>query len=135
MTPLIPAAKTKLRDVLCPRVTRIDYLYDFGDSWEHGIIITKRRAGEPGVAYPRYVAGEHPAPPEDSGGVHGFYQMLETLAEPSDPNHDHIKQWLGDFDPEKFDPVPVQSRIAQFASRRKQSAKARAGKTRQKGGT
>ena len=40
------AAKVRLRDVLRPRRTTIDYLYDFGDGWEHRLTVTKLRQGE-----------------------------------------------------------------------------------------
>ena len=45
--PRIDAAKVRLREVLRPRRTTIDYLYDFGDSWEHRLTVTHIRAGDP----------------------------------------------------------------------------------------
>src|SRR5262249_30246227 len=66
------AGKVRLRDVLRSRETVIDYLYDFGDSWELRLTATDVRAGEPGLSYPRYVGGERNAPPEDCGGIPGF---------------------------------------------------------------
>ena len=56
--PLRDASKVRLRDVLAPGKTTIDYIYDFGDSWEHRLTITNVRAGDPNLAYPRYVGGE-----------------------------------------------------------------------------
>src|ERR1700688_2029238 len=56
--PRIDASKVRLRDVLRPRRTVIDYLYDFGDSWELRLVVTKVRQGEHGIAYPRYIGGE-----------------------------------------------------------------------------
>src|SRR5947199_7507755 len=76
--PRIEASKVRLRDVLQPGKNVIDYLYDFGDSWEHRITITNIRRGEPGVFYPRHVAGEWNAPPEDCGGIPGFYALREV---------------------------------------------------------
>jgi hypothetical protein len=69
--PRIEASKIRLRDVLQPGKNVINYLYDFGDSWEHRLTITNIRPGEPGVSYPRYIAGEWNAPPEDCGGIPG----------------------------------------------------------------
>src|SRR3546814_12148998 len=77
MEPSRDPAKVRLRDVLRPRRTIIDYLYDFGDGWEHRLTVTSVRQGEPGIGYPRYVAGERNAPPEDCGGIPGFYEQLE----------------------------------------------------------
>jgi Plasmid pRiA4b ORF-3-like protein len=56
--PRIDASKVRLRDVLKPRKTVIDYIYDFGDCWEHRLTVTNVRAGEPGMSYPRYIGGE-----------------------------------------------------------------------------
>ena len=55
--PPLVAAKARLRDVLTPRKTIIDYTYDFGDSWEHLLTVSNVRAGQPGVSYPRYIGG------------------------------------------------------------------------------
>jgi hypothetical protein len=53
------ASRTRLRDVFAPGTTRIDYLYDFGDYWEHSLIISDVRAGDRSKAYPRFLPGEH----------------------------------------------------------------------------
>ncbi len=52
--PRIDAGKVRLRDVLKPQKNIIDYLYDFGDCWEHRIAITNIHPVESGVSYPRY---------------------------------------------------------------------------------
>jgi hypothetical protein len=70
--PRIEAIKVRLRDVLKPRKTTIDYLYDFGDRWAHRLTATAIRPGEPDVSYPRYIGGEWGCPPEDCGGIPGF---------------------------------------------------------------
>ena len=81
------AAKVRLRDVLKPGETVITYTYDFGDDWVHTIRITDIRQGEPGVGYPRYIAGERNGPPEDCGGVPGVYDVLEARADPDHQEH------------------------------------------------
>jgi hypothetical protein len=81
-TPRLEAAKVRLRDVLKPRKTTINYLYDFGDSWEHRLTVTGIPQGEAGVAYPRYIGGEWNAPPEDCGGIPGFSETLDVIADP-----------------------------------------------------
>jgi len=85
--PRTDAGKVRLRDVLRPRRTTIDYLYDFGDCWEHRLTVTNVRAGNPDLSYPRYIAGERNAPPEDCGGIPGFYETLDAVADPNHPNH------------------------------------------------
>src|SRR3546814_12445535 len=78
----LPISRTRLRNVLAPGTTRIDYIYDFGDYWEHELTVSDVRAGDPVTAYPRFIAGERDCPPEDCGGISGFYEMLEAKADP-----------------------------------------------------
>src|SRR5438552_4461380 len=69
--------------------------------------------------YPRYIAGENPAPPEDCGGIPGFYAQLEALADPNHPDHDDAKDWFGDYDPNRLDEQPIKDRLARIANRRR----------------
>ena len=125
--PAIDAARVRLRDVTGPRRTTIAYHYDFGDNWQHKLIVTKKRPPEPGQVYPRYVAGERNAPPEDSGGIFGYYEKLKTLDDPGDPDHADIKQWLGAYDRDTVDAQAIGDGLYRFAlarrPRRKRAAK------------
>ena len=124
------AAKVRLRDVLKPRKTTIDYLYDFGDSWEHRLTVTRVRPGDPQASYPRYVGGERNAPPEDCGGIPGFYDMLDALADPGHPNHADATEWVDDYDPDTVDELPIKDALLRIANRRN-AAKARSVKKTQ----
>lgn len=42
---------------------------------------------------------EHAAPPEDCGGIPGFYSQLEILRDPKHPDHEDVKDWFPDYDP------------------------------------
>ncbi len=116
------AAKLTLQALLRPRTTKLTYIYDFGDCWEHQLTLTKPRAAAPALAYPRYLAGENPAPPEDCGGIPGFYAQLEALADPNHPDHDDAKDWFGDFNPNRFDDQPIKERLARIANRRRSAS-------------
>ena len=116
--PRFEASKVRLRDVLKPRKTTIDYLNNFGDSWEHGLTVTNIRQGDPGLSYPRYVTGEWNAPPEDCGGIPGFYDMLAVLADPGDPIHAEIAEWLDEYDPKEIDELPLKIALGRIANRR-----------------
>ena len=116
--PRIDAIKVRLRDVLNPRKTTIDYLYDFGDCWEHRLIVTDIRQGEPGASYPRYIGGEWAGPPEDAGGVPGFYEMLRARADPEHPDHAEVTEWLDDYDPNEIDELPLKIALSRIANRR-----------------
>ena len=117
------AAEVRLRDALKPRKTMIDYLYDMGDSWEHRLTITDIRQGEPAVSYPRYVAGEWAAPPEDCGGIPGFYAMLAALADPDHPDHDEVAEWLDEYDPKEIDELPLKAALGCIAKPRNAARK------------
>lgn len=106
----------RLRDVLKPGRTVIDYTYDFGDCWEHRLTVTDVRAGQPGVSYPRYVGGERNGPPEDCGGISGFYEWLTALADPKHEGHAEAKEWADD--PDAVDELPIKYALSRIANRR-----------------
>ncbi len=85
-------------------VKRFRYTYDFGDDWEHIVAIEKTEAQVAGRDYPACVAGARKCPPEDCGGVWGYAELLEILADPDHPEREERLEWVGgDFDPEEFD--------------------------------
>jgi Plasmid pRiA4b ORF-3-like protein len=47
---------------------RFEYVYDFGDRWEHDILVEKILPLEPARAYPVCIRGAQSRQPEDSGG-------------------------------------------------------------------
>src|SRR5262249_12024171 len=64
-----------------------------------GLTVTDVRAGQRDVSYPRYIGGERNGPPEDCGGIPGFYELLEAIVDRTHPSHAHLKEWAGDYDP------------------------------------
>jgi hypothetical protein len=93
-----------LNGVVKSGVARFAYTYDFGDSWEHTVAIEKTLPAVEGRFYPACVAGKRHCPPEDSGGVWGYLDMLAAIADPAHPEHAETLEWLDeDFDPETFD--------------------------------
>jgi Plasmid pRiA4b ORF-3-like protein len=92
-----------LREVVKSGVTRFVYNYDFGDDWEHAILIEKKPPVNTSNIYPACVAGKRHCPPEDCGGAWGYTNLLEVLANPAHPEHQEQLEWLGEeFDPEAF---------------------------------
>jgi Plasmid pRiA4b ORF-3-like protein len=79
------------------------YEYDFGDGWEHEVLFEGCPKKESGKNYPLCLEGDRACPPEDVGGIVGFYEFLEALTDPKHERHEDFKEWGGDFDPEKFD--------------------------------
>lgn len=122
-SPRKSADRTRLRDMITPGTTIIDYIYDFGDYWEHRLTVSDVRAGDPTIGYPRFVDGERDCPPEDCGGIHGFYEMLEARADPAHPDHAEISEWLDGYDPDALDVFPTQVALGRIAARRNAAAK------------
>ena len=82
---------------------RIDYEYDFGDGWQHSIVLEKVTDAEPGVRYPRCIDGDRACPPEDVGGVWGFADFVEAITNSNHEQHEEFLEWNGPFDPTEFD--------------------------------
>ena len=118
-TPLSDGVKVRLRDVLRSPETVIDYRYDFGDDWELLLTATDIRQGEPGGFYPHYIGGERNGPPEDCGGIPGFYDKLEALGDPGHPDHQDVAVWLGDYDPAEVNTFRIQYFLGRIANWRK----------------
>jgi len=82
---------------------RFTYEYDFGDGWDHQIVVEKILAAEPKVRYPRCLAGKRACPPDDSGGPHGYSDFVDAFADPAHRRHQEVRDWIGDsFDAEAF---------------------------------
>jgi hypothetical protein len=94
--------KASLRDVAGPRA-KIRYQYDFGDSWNH-VIVVEKILEDTEVAPPICTDGARACPPEDSGGPWGYSEKLQALADPEDEDNEELRDWMGeDFDPERFE--------------------------------
>jgi hypothetical protein len=102
----------RLADVARVR-TRIGYEYDFGDGWEHELVVEARGVAEADKIYPACSAGEGACPPEDCGGPSGFEQLKELLAGPPSPEQDEMLEWAGDdYDPARFDLAEANGAVA-----------------------
>ena len=112
-TPDLDESITRLSSVLRKVGAKAVYTYDFGDDWHHGIAVEKVLPPEEGHAYPMCVDGKRHGPPEDCGGVSGFYNLLEAIGDPEHDEHEEMQDWLGDdFDPEAFSVDEVNRRLA-----------------------
>ena len=106
-----------LSQVLTSPGDRLNYTYDFGDDWEHDIVLEETRSAGPEETYPSCVAGKSACPPEDCGGVWGYAELKEILADPSHEGHQDMLEWLGldagkDFDPKEFSVADVNARLS-----------------------
>lgn len=95
--------KIKLNQVLSKEKQSFSYEYDFGDGWDHTIVLEKILK-EHNQKYPTCVDGKRSCPPEDCGGSWGYENLLKTISNPKNEEYDEMMDWLGDeFDPEHFD--------------------------------
>ncbi|MEW6238825.1 MAG: plasmid pRiA4b ORF-3 family protein [Candidatus Omnitrophota bacterium] len=101
---IVDSSMTMLCAVLKRVGNKIVYIYDMGDNWKHDIVLEEKFPPETGVSYPRCIAGERACPPEDCGGIGGYYSMMECLSDPQNSEYEFYKEWLGDeYDPAHFD--------------------------------
>jgi hypothetical protein len=101
---MVDETTVELNQVVSGAKTKFTYEYDFGDSWEHTILIEKILPLEAGKHYPICLTGRRACPPEDCGGIWGYAYLLEAIQNPDHPEHEYLLEWVGGgFDPEAFD--------------------------------
>jgi hypothetical protein len=106
-----------LGELLAKPGDKMRYTYDFGDDWEHDIVLEKILPADQGVAPPSCLAGKGACPPEDCGGAWGYADLKEVLADPDDEEHKDALEWLGldsaaDFNPAQFHLEQVNARLS-----------------------
>ena len=98
------------------------YSYDFGDGWEHDVLVEAILPPEEGAHYPRCITGKRACPPEDCGGIWGYYNMLEILDDPKHEEYETYREWLGeDFRAGEFDVDAVNRALKGLGKRRKRA--------------
>jgi len=104
MIEVIDERQVRLNQIAPSVKARFVYEYDFGDSWEHELVIEKILPPEKGVQYPRCMDGKRACPPDDVGGVWGYQDFLDAMRDPHHPEHEDMVEWIGgEFDPKAFD--------------------------------
>jgi hypothetical protein len=103
------------------------YLYDFGDSWEHDIVVEEILPAKKEMRHLRCLDGQRACPPEDVGGVWGYADFVKAIRNSRHPEHAEMLEWVGGaFDPDKFDLPGVNGMLHIF-----QSSLARQARTKQ----
>jgi hypothetical protein len=84
------------------------YEYDYGDGWLHTVKLDGYMFREKGIKYPICIDGKNACPPEDCGGVDGYYNVIEILSDLEHDDHEDMRTWAGkDWDPKRFDPASI----------------------------
>lgn len=109
--------KYKISHCLKKEKDKLIYEYDFGDGWEHKIVLDRILPFDKSVPLPRCMKGKRNCPPEDCGGIWGYQDLLEILQDPTHPEHEEMIEWLGEeFDPDYFDIKEINALFAEFCS-------------------
>ena len=107
--------KYKLSQLLKSEKDALVYEYDFGDGWEHKVLLEKILPFDKSNQSPLCIKGKRACPPEDCGGVWGYQELLETLSNPDDSEYESMLEWLGgDFDPEAIDIEEINKMLAEY---------------------
>jgi hypothetical protein len=97
----VDASKTKLSKIFKFEKQKFTYIYDFGDSWEHTIVLEKILPKK--TKSPTLLAGKGQCPPEDCGGVWGYEEFKEIMKDPQHPEFSEYVEWLGLEEGETWD--------------------------------
>jgi Plasmid pRiA4b ORF-3-like protein len=91
-----------------------NYEYDFGDSWNHRVVLERVSVNKEETKLPHCMDGKGACPPEDCGGVHGYYYLLKVIEDPGNEEYDNTVYWLSNhvknyhpFKPEYFKPSDI----------------------------
>lgn len=106
--------KARLTNLLGKPEDVCHYEYDFGDSWLHEIALEEIADESVRSVVAVCLAGDRAAPPEDCGGIPGFYHNLAVLKKPRSREYVEIKEWMGDYDPASFDLAAINDSLARI---------------------
>jgi len=100
---LIPVWEVKISDYFTMENNKCLFTYDFGDDWQHVVRLEAVHEEDENTSYPVCLAGKRACPPEDCGGISGYYDLIETLQNPGSEEYEELLDWLGGaYDPAEF---------------------------------
>jgi len=91
--------KVKIKKFFTLENNTANYIYDYGDYWQHKVQLEKIMPAEKGITYPICIAGKRACPPEDCGGSFGYEEIVNGTNE--------FQEEYGDYDPEYFNPGDI----------------------------
>lgn len=106
--------KVYLKDIISNPKDNLVYEYDFGDSWEHKIVLEKLLPLNSSES-PLVIKGRMACPPEDCGGIWGYSDFLDAIQDPKHEEHESMLEWVGGrFDPDEFDMTFINKRLCEL---------------------
>ena len=113
-TPVKDERRVNIDQAIGNGARKIRYLYDFGDNWDHDIVVEKTTSAGGVATVPDCIGGRRACPPEDCGGLWGYSELLDILADPTHPEHEERLEWAGGpIDPNAFDPADFADNLHQ----------------------
>ncbi len=114
-TDILDERNYRLGEVLKNEKDKVIYDYDFGDGWRHDVVLEKILPFTTNIVLPICIKGKRACPPEDIGGLGGYENFLQIIADPSDPEYEETLEWIGsDFDAEYFDLTDKNNLLQEF---------------------
>jgi len=111
------ASTVTLDSIITDTKEKFEYTYDFGDCWEHLIVVEKFLPRDTQTKYPTCIDGKLNCPPEDCGSISGFYSLLDIIGNKRHPKRKEMLEWLGgDYDAEYFDKNEINQQLASLDS-------------------
>ncbi len=97
--------KYRLGNLIKQKGHSFHYCYDFGDNWEHEIVLEDNNYSNPDLSLGlTCLEGERACPPEDVGGLPGYEELCNALKDPKHKEHQNYLEWAGaDYNTEEFD--------------------------------
>jgi Plasmid pRiA4b ORF-3-like protein len=111
---LIDESKTHLGTVLRSEGDSVRYLYDFGDAWQHAVVLEKIQRVEVALKHPICLGGERRCPPEDVGGVHGYQEFLDVILDPRHEQYKQLVRWAGGHFHDEFRFKTVNAKLSRM---------------------
>jgi hypothetical protein len=106
----------RLGDLIKQKGRTFSYLYDFGDGWEHELVLEGSRYFHPELRTElACLDGQRACPPEDVGGVPGYFEFLNALKDPNHEEHESYTEWSGgSFDSARFEPESINRELMKY---------------------
>ncbi len=111
----VEESRVRVGRVLKAEGDSVRYDYDFGDNWQHAIVLEKILPAPDVRPGPICLGGERHRPPEDVGGTSGYERLLEVIFDPTHEEYEHYMGWVGgSFQPEEFNVDAVNETLARM---------------------
>jgi hypothetical protein len=112
----VECGRYRLGDLIKQKGRTFNYLYDFGDSWEHEVILEDSRYFNPELQSAfECLDGVRACPPEDVGSIPGYYEFCTALKDPYHEEYESYMQWCGgEYDSEKFNTDEVNWELMKY---------------------